>query len=112
MSMRLRGVGVAVALSLQAACGGTPTRGQPDLLEFIADGSTARSEVVARLGEPGRRLQTGHICTYRIGHDKSGQFVVRDADGPYWAFADASLVLVFDDSNVLRRHALIPTHEP
>lgn len=112
MSTRLRLAGSFAVLSLLAACGGTPPRGQPHLLEFIADGATTRSEIIARLGEPGRRLQADHIWTYRISHDEAGQFVARDAHGPYWGAVDASLVLVLDDSGVLRRHALTRAHEP
>lgn len=112
MDTRLHLAGAIVVLSLSTACGTTPPRGQPDLLAFIVDGRTERSELIARLGQPGRRLQADRLWTYRIGHDAAGPFVASDAHGPHWVPADASLVLVLDDAGVLLRHALVPVRGP
>jgi len=97
---------------LLAACGTTPLRGQPDLLAFLADGSTRREEVVTRLGEPTRCLRSGEICTYRVSHDEAGQYVKIDVGGANWMDTDGSLVLVFDADGVLRRHSVVRVREP
>ena len=108
-----RFIALLAALSLAGACGTTPpARGRADLLTFIADGTTPRSEAITRLGEPSRRLQDGRICAWRIGHDAAGQIVAADRTGTGWFDVDSSLVLVFDDAGVLARHALIPMHAP
>ena len=42
--------GWPLLLSLLAACGTVPLRGQQGLLDFLTDGSTRREEVITRLG--------------------------------------------------------------
>ena len=104
--------GWPVLLSLLAACSTTPLRGQPNLLDFLADGATPRSEVVARLGRPTRCLRSGEICTYRVSHDEAGQYVKLEVGGSSWMDTDGSLVVVFDAFGVLQRHAIVRVREP
>ncbi len=104
--------GWLLVLSLLAGCSTTPLRGQPDLLDFLADGATRREEVVARLGEPTRCLRSGGICTYRVSHDEAGQYVRLEVGGANWMDTDGSLVLVFDDDGVLQRHSIVRVREP
>ncbi len=104
--------GWPLLLSLLAACSTVPLRGQPDLLDFLADGATRREEVVARLGEPTRCLHAREICTYRVGHDEAGQYVKLEVGGANWMDTDGSLVLVFDADGVLRRHSVVRVREP
>jgi hypothetical protein len=87
-------------------------RGQPDLLAFIVDGSTTRSTAIERLGEPGRRLRAGAICTWRLRHDDAGQFIAHGWEAATWQDVDASLVMVFDEHGVLHRHTVIKVHKP
>ena len=97
---------------LVAACATTQSvpGASPELLTFLADGTTARSDVVLRLGQPSSTLEHEHILTYRIGEDaKHGLFVI---DGKPllavpWETARHNLVLVFDDHGVLQRHSLV-----
>jgi hypothetical protein len=104
--------GWPVLLSLLAACSTTPLRGQPNLLDFLADGATPRSEVVARLGQPTRCLRSGEICTYRVAHDEAGQYVKLEVGGSSWMDTDGSLVVVFDADGVLQRHSIVRVREP
>jgi hypothetical protein len=104
--------GWPVWLSLLAACSTPPLRGEPGLLDFLADGATPRSEVVARLGQPTRCLRSGEICTYRVSHDEAGQYVKLEVGGSNWMDTDGSLVLVFDADGVLQRHAIVRVREP
>jgi len=104
--------GWPLLLSLLAACSTAPLRGQQGLLDFLADGSTPRGEVVARLGQPTRCLRSGEICTYRVSHDEAGQYVKLEVGGADWLDTDGSLVLVFDGDGVLQRHSIVRVREP
>ena len=104
--------GWPLLLSLLAACSTTPLRGRANLLDFLADGATRREEVVARLGEPTRCLRSGEICTYRVSHDETGQYVKLEVGGANWMDTDGSLVLVFDADGVLMRHSVVRVREP
>lgn len=99
-------------LSLLTACGATPLRGQPDLLDFLEDGVTTRDEVVKRLGVPLHCLDEGKACTYRLGHDEAGQFVARGNEVTGWRGLDGSVVVVYDAHGVLQRHAFVPVRNP
>jgi hypothetical protein len=104
--------GWPLLLSLLAACSSTPLRGQAGLLDFLEDGTTPRSEVIARLGQPTRCLRSGEICTYRVSHDEAGQYVKLGVGGADWLDTDGSLVLVFDGDGLLQRHSIVRVREP
>lgn len=87
--------------------------GCADLLDFLADGKTPREEVALKLGQPSGKFERENILTYRLGFEpkNKGYYVVEretQPDGwPTWLRAKYSLVLVFDDAGVLRKHPLV-----
>ena len=98
-----------------AGCATTPPplKGSPDLLSFLADGKTSRTEAIMTLGQPSGEFESEQILTYRLGFESrnNGYYVVeRETVGsgwPTWTVAKFSLVLVFDDAGVLRKHSLV-----
>jgi len=90
-----------------------PPKGRADLLDFLADGKTGKEEVIINLGQPSGRFESEKILTCRLGFeakDKSYHVVEREAqpDGwPTWTRVNYSLVLVFDENGVLRKHSLV-----
>ena len=90
-----------------------PLKGRADLLDFLADGKTTREEVALKLGQPSGKFERENILTYRLGFEpkNKGYYVVeREAhpEGwPTWLRAKYSLVLVFDETGVLRKHSLV-----
>jgi len=109
---------LALALTL-AGCTTTPPplKGSPDLLRFLADGKTTQPEAIIALGQPSGRFESEKILTYRLGFEprNGGYYIVEretTANGwPTWTAAKFSLVLVFDDHDVLRHHALVKVNE-
>jgi hypothetical protein len=87
-----------------AGCASAPI-GRADLLGFIQDGQTTREETYLRLGEPAAFCEAGQIMSFRLGKDEGGYFPVEKATG----FVDVrySLIMVFDERDVLRRHSLV-----
>lgn len=98
----------AVFIAL-AACSTTP-EGRGDLLDFISDGSTRKQEVHTRLGAPSAQYESSRILAYRIGKGASGYYVSAPAKG--WLGVQYSLIMVFDDDGVLRRHSLVEVRTP
>ncbi len=90
-----------------------PPRGDPNLLAFLADGRTTRTDAILTLGQPSGSFESERILTYRLGlePENSGYYVVereRSLSGwPTWIAAKFSLVLVFDENGVLQRHSLV-----
>lgn len=87
---------------------------QKDLLTFLEDGKTQKEEVLVRLGQPASKLEGERILTYRIGGDEKRGFYLLEREqssthremGAWWA-SKFSLVLVFDEKNVLRKRSLV-----
>jgi hypothetical protein len=111
---------VALALVLILAGCATPPpplTGRADLLNFLADGKTTREEVLITLGQSSSRFEADKILTYRLGFEprNNGYYVVeREATSsgwPAWTAAKFSLVLVFDDAGVLRKHSLVKVNQ-
>ena len=94
-----------------------PLKGNPDLLNFLSDGKTTRTEAITTLGQPSGAFEAQRILTYKLGFDlrNSGYYVVvREATTsgwPTWTTAKFSLVLVFDDSGVLQKHSLVKVNK-
>jgi hypothetical protein len=112
--MRLRkAYALAVTVLLVAtlsACATMPI-GRHDLLDFLQDGKTSREEVFLHLAEPSGIFEGGRILTYRLGEDKGG-YTIKGAKGaPAQWSAKYSLVLSFDETGVLRKHAVIRVQE-
>ena len=95
----------ALLLLPLAAC--AATIGRPDLLAFLADGATRREDALLRLGQPSSTLQGERVLTWRIGEDGGGYFLDPGAVRPVLPYRAYSLVLIFDDAGLLRRHALV-----
>lgn len=102
-----------------AGCATTsgPLRGRPDLLAFLADGQTTRTEAISTLGQPSGAFESERILTYRLGFDSqnSAYYVVERETAvsgwPTWMAAKCSLVLVFDETGVLRQHSLVKVNQ-
>jgi len=103
-----------------AGCANTPPpplKGSPDLLSFLSDGKSSRTEVITTLGQPSGQFESEKILTYRLGFEprNNGYYVVERelvASGwPTWTDAKFSLVLIFDDAGILRRHSLVKVNK-
>jgi hypothetical protein len=99
----------SLVLLALGACASTPV-GKPDLLDFIEDGRTTREEVLLALGDPSAAYEGERILTYRLGRDDGGYFPLEKAQG--FLSVNYSLVLVFDESNLVRRHSLVAIKAP
>lgn len=110
---------VLVAAFALAGCATTPPllNGSPDLLNFLSDGKTTRTETIITLGQPSGQFESEKILTYRLGFEprnRSYYVVEREttANGwPTWTAARFSLVLVFDDAGILRKHSLVKVNQ-
>jgi len=78
----------------------------PHLLSFLQDGRTSREEIISHLGSPNRTMQNERIVFYRLGHDSGGYFV-GDLSSQQWTGMRYSLVLIFDDTGVLKEHSMV-----
>lgn len=102
-----------ITLSIAGCTTASPPKGRGDLLDFVVDGRTTKPEALAALGSPSGRFESGKIVTYRLGYERqsNGYYVVErevSPDGwPMWTLTTFSLVLVFDETDVLQRHSLV-----
>ena len=84
-----------------------------ELLGFIQDGITTREEVMLKLGIPSAQFEGEIILTYQLRVDKSGNWhlvapqISKITGFREWREETCSLVLVFDDDGVLRKHSLV-----
>ena len=87
-------------------------------LDFLKEGVTTKEEVLIKLGIPAAQFEGERILLYRLRErQKEGLAVIppelgyRDARlAPVrssWGPGDYSLVLVFDEKNMLRKQSLI-----
>jgi hypothetical protein len=77
----------------------------PRLLEFLHDGATTRDEIILKFGSPSASFEQERILTYRLrGDDKQGYFVWKCGT---WEDVRYSLVLVFDEAGMLKKHSLV-----
>jgi hypothetical protein len=80
--------------------------------EFLEDGKTSKQMVILKLGQPSGTFEGERILTYRIGRDEKGYLVLdRQARLGWWDetkyFSLFSLVLIFDEKNVLSKHSMV-----
>jgi hypothetical protein len=109
---------LTLALAL-VGCATTPPplKTSPDLLNFLSDGKTTKTEAIITLGQPSGRFESEKILTYRLGVEprNSGFYVVEretTTNGwPTWTAAKFSLVLVFDDAGILQKHSLVEVNK-
>ena len=128
---RMKAGTIVLLVLLMAGCAtAPPPRGKADLLAFVHDDTTSKEDVLVRLGEPSGVFDSGKILTYRLGKDAGGYVLLAPApaasiDTPssapsgqgvpatecslVWHFVwfNISLVLVFDQESILRRHSLV-----
>lgn len=123
--MNAKGLLAGLLTMTIAGCATAP-KGHSVQLDFLIDGKTTRQEVMAKLGEPSQKLDGERILTYRLGFDSQcGGYTVVDraseraviwpstwADPSRgsvtsWSKAKTSLVLLFDETKILRRHSLV-----
>ncbi|WP_155836970.1 hypothetical protein [Paraburkholderia mimosarum] len=85
------------------------------MLDFLGDGTTTRETALLKLGEPSGTFDRDRILTYRIGIPKDGGYFLlhpHAAGTAYnWSAEPGvslySLVLVFDEKNILVKHSLV-----
>jgi outer membrane protein assembly factor BamE (lipoprotein component of BamABCDE complex) len=77
---------------------------------FLADGTTTRDEVLLRLGRPSFVDVRDGVLAYRIREPAPGVRLVEEPVAWPAVVGEISLVLVFDEAGVLRRHALVVLH--
>lgn len=118
--MTSRSICLALILSLLVACA-TPNvtpvapASLPEirLLAFLRDDETTREQVLLRLGVPTAQLEGDRILMYQLNTDAKGRWYLSAPEWDSstgmrtWRSGTASLVLVFDDAGVLRRHSLV-----
>lgn len=118
--MTCRSIYLVVIASLLAACATETVKpvapaSLPEIrvLAFLRDDETTREQVLLRLGVPTAQLEGDRILMYQLNTDARGRWYL---SAPEWDAAEgmrtwrtgtSSLVLVFDDSGVLRRHSLV-----
>ncbi|HSM28212.1 MAG TPA: hypothetical protein VK855_08940 [Thioalkalivibrio sp.] len=107
--MYRRIAGALLVAMFIVACASAPV-GRKDLLIFLQDGQTSRQEVYLALGEPSAVFESGRILAYRLGQDEGGYYLLQQ--GPGFQGVNYSLVLVFDDTGQLARHALVEVRRP
>lgn len=106
--MRNATASILLLFTLLLGCATTNPHASKTLLDFLEDGMTTKEEVVLKLGQPSGTYEAEKIVTFRIGKDDLGYFVRDRSSGMDWVNTSHSLVLVFDENNILRRHSLVP----
>lgn len=90
-----------------------PLYERPELLGFLADGTTTKEIALLELGHPSGWFESEKILTYWLGYEPkdNGYYLVERettiSGWPTWTVSKFSLVLVFDDAGLLRRHSLV-----
>lgn len=103
-------------LLVLAGCATTGLVADRTLLDFLEDGKTSKQMVMLKLGQPSGIFEGEKIVTYRIGGDSEkgyfllerwpGERVVPGTTGT-WAGTKFSLVLIFNENNILQKHSLV-----
>ncbi len=111
----------AIAIIVLAAGCATP-RVQPadpqllsksELLSFIQSGVTTREEVLLKLGIPSAQLEGDKVLMYQLCADEAGKWhlvapqISATTGLREWIEGTCSLVLVFGDDGILRKHSLV-----
>ncbi len=117
--MNAKNLLVLALASTLVGCATTPPplKGRPDLLNFLSDGKTTRSEAIIALGQPSGRFEAEKILTYRLGFEprNNGYYIVErqttTSGWPTWIATKFSLVLVFDDAGILWQHSLVEVNK-
>ena len=111
---KIKRLAAYLLLPVLAGCATSRLLADKTLLEFLEDGKTSKHMVILKLGQPSGTFDGEKIVTYRIGAEEKeeGYFVLNLQGGPpvpgRWTGAKFSLVLIFDEHNVLQKHSLVP----
>ena len=112
--MKSQLLALSLLLVLLAGCATAPERkASVDLLDFLVDGQTPRAVILLKLGQPSAKFEAEKILTYQLAvKPKTGAYYVVErrtdpSDWPNWTFAKFSLVLVFDENGLLRKHSKV-----
>jgi len=113
------GVRIASLIALVlTGCVSESPKGQAQLLHFLTDGLTTRQDVIVTLGQPSARFEKERVFTYRLGYEPKtrGYYIVEreppnEAGWSTWCRAKQSLVLVFDEAGLLRKHSLVEVNQ-
>ena len=97
-----------MALACVSACVTTPT-GRLLQLELLDRSSVSKNDVIDSFGVPDAQYEQGRVLAYRLQGAK-GRYtrVPGAATRVGWEDVGYDLVLVFDHSDVLERHSLVP----
>jgi hypothetical protein len=85
-------------------------------LPFIKDSVATREEIMLHLGLPQGDYENGRIIIYRLAFNKEKKLLIVEREFEYyyktfpqntWLLARYSLVLVFNEKNILVKHSLI-----
>ncbi len=85
---------------------------QQKWLPFVEDGTTTKREIEQTLGQPTTRYEDGKIWAYSIQltEARAGEIGILEPETtgiPESYVGHYSLVLVFDEKNILKRHSLV-----
>lgn len=84
-----------------------------DLLNFLQDGVTTREEVVLKLGIPSAQIEGEKILMYQLRADEGEKWHLIaprwnvNSGLRTWSEGTGSLVLVFGDNSILKKHSLV-----
>lgn len=95
---------IFILLAILTACASYPP-GDPQLLTFLQDGVTTREDVYMKLAEPSAVWEGGRVMTYQLDRNNQDYVPMRRREAAWTA--KYSLVLVFDEQGILRRHSLV-----
>ena len=104
------GAGAALVAVTLVGCGAHRLEGtdpgvlQRTQLAFLENGATLRTDVMATLGDPSSTYEADRIATYRLDGDLRADH--RSQSGR-WSDTRYSLVVVFDESDVMVGHSLV-----
>jgi len=95
-----------LGIVLLAGCATAPANYRVVTLSFLDDGKTTKQDALSNLSSACGQYEQGKILTYRLGFDPNNQGYYLNGD-PTWNGDTYSLVLIFDEAGVLRRHSLV-----
>ncbi len=92
-----------------------PTEVRSSAISFLEDGHSSREAVIAQLGEMFAEFENGRVVAYRLdesfksvgAHRRSLQGRPARWDRPWGGEQRYSLVLVFDETDILVDHSLV-----
>jgi hypothetical protein len=107
-ALRIGGAALLLGLVGCATRHDVPEKTKEELLWFLENGKSAKEEVILRLGQPTAQFEGEKILTYRMALTEEEGLVAAPVAGQWgWKLSRYSLVLVFDQANILQKHNLV-----